>query len=91
MVKVTPGGVSGILGGGTQGNAEVKVGSVRLHSYGRAQHAALCFVVFPKQRRERFLLMKRKEKKEVIIWPRSKDRKIKMPVTIISLVTGSAA
>ena len=60
MVKVTPGGVGGILGAGTQSNAEVKVGSVRLHSYGRAQHAALCFVVLPKPTRKRLLLMKRK-------------------------------
>ena len=29
--------------------------------------------------------------KEIVIWPRSNDRKIKMPVTVISLVTGSAA
>ena len=63
MVKVAPGGVGGILGAGTQSNAEVKVGSVRLHSYGRAQHAALCFVVFPKPRRKSLLLMKRKGKK----------------------------
>ena len=91
MVKVAPGGVGGILGAGTQSNAEVKVGSVRLHSYGRAQHAALCFVVLPKPRRRRLLSMKRKGGKEIIIWPRSNDRKIKMPVTIISLVTGSAA
>ena len=60
VVKVAPGGVSGILSAGTQSNAEVKVGRVRLHSYGRAQHAALCFVVFPKPRRRRLLLMKRK-------------------------------
>ena len=60
VVKVAPGGVSCILGACTQGNAEVKVGSVRLHSYGRAQHAALCFVVLPKPRRRRLLSMKRK-------------------------------
>ena len=62
MVKVAPGGVGGILGAGTQSNAEVKVGSVRLHSYGRAQHAALCFVVFPKPRRKRLLSMKWEKK-----------------------------
>ena len=60
VVKVAPGGISGILSAGTQSNAEVKVRRVGFHSYGRAQHAALCFVVFPKPRRRRLLSMKRK-------------------------------